>query len=83
MKLLKEILIKIDTGISDIEIVEREDSETKEKTYYPIFHYNIDKKNLEEPIVDNIETSDFFDVTYVSPVNTYKFLLNYNQNPIL
>lgn len=42
-----------------------------------------DKKNLEEPRVDNIETSDFFDVTYVSPVNTYKFLLNYNQNPIL
>ncbi len=41
---LKEILIKIDTGISDIEIVEREDSETKEKTYYPIFHYTIDKK---------------------------------------
>lgn len=41
---LKEILIKIDTGISDIKIFEREDQETKEKFYYPIFYYDIDKE---------------------------------------
>lgn len=41
---LKEILIKIDTGISDIEIIEKIDSETKEKTYYPIFNYKVNEK---------------------------------------
>ncbi|WP_146810471.1 hypothetical protein [Empedobacter brevis] len=41
------------------------------------------KKNIEESIVNNIETEDVFDIKYLSPVNTYKFLLNYNQNPIL
>lgn len=41
---LKEILTKIDTGISDIEIRERENSETKEKTYFPLFKYNVDEE---------------------------------------
>lgn len=41
---LKEILIKTDTGISDVEIQERIDLETKEKTYIPLFRYNVDEK---------------------------------------
>lgn len=39
---LKKILIKTDTGISDIEIKEKIDPETKVKSYYPIFNYIID-----------------------------------------
>lgn len=41
---LKEILTKIDTGILDIEIYERVNPETKEKTYYPIFTYKVDEE---------------------------------------
>ncbi|WP_291051027.1 MULTISPECIES: hypothetical protein [unclassified Empedobacter] len=42
-----------------------------------------DKKGMEESGVNNDETVDVFDITYISPKNTYKFLLNFNQNPIL
>lgn len=44
LNFLKEFLIKIDTGISDIEIIEKIDSEAKDKRYYPIFKYKIDKE---------------------------------------
>lgn len=42
-----------------------------------------EKKNVEEPGANDIENEEVFDVKYLSPVSTYKFLLNYNQNPIL
>ncbi len=41
---LKEILIKTDTGISDIEIHEKINPETKKVTYYPIFVYKVDEE---------------------------------------
>lgn len=41
---LKEILAKTDTGISNIEIREKVNPETKEKTYYPLFTYDVDEK---------------------------------------
>ena len=44
LEFLKEILLKTDTGISDIEINEVINPETKEKNYYPIFKYNIEGK---------------------------------------
>lgn len=41
---LKDILKKTDTGISDVKIRERINEETKEKSYYPIFFYNVEEK---------------------------------------
>ena len=42
---IKDILIKSDTGIKDIIIHEKEDKETDEVTYFPIFVYEIDGVN--------------------------------------
>jgi len=36
-------LQKADIGISTIEVFERKNKETREVTYFPIFHYNIDE----------------------------------------
>lgn len=41
---LKEVLRKIDTGISDIEILEDINVQTKEKIYHPIFNYKVDEE---------------------------------------
>ncbi|WP_323586752.1 AAA family ATPase [Aliarcobacter butzleri] len=48
LEFLKEILLKTDTGISNIEIHEMINPETKEKNYFPSFNYDIDgeTKNL-------------------------------------
>jgi hypothetical protein len=41
---VKDVLQKCDTGIDDIEIIEKEDKETAEKFYTPIFKFIVDKK---------------------------------------
>ncbi|MDD5372807.1 MAG: ATP-binding protein [Sulfurimonas sp.] len=43
-KFIKEILKKSDTGIEDIEILDKEDKETGEKEYFPIFYFSKSKK---------------------------------------
>ncbi len=45
LNFLKEIIIKIDTGISDIKVIENIDPETKKKSYHPIFSYKVDEKD--------------------------------------
>ncbi len=48
LKVITEFLQKADTGISNIEILERKNEETGELNYFPIFHYEVDedKKKL-------------------------------------
>lgn len=41
---LKDVLRKIDTGISDIEILEDINTQTNEKNYHPIFNYAVNEK---------------------------------------
>ena len=46
-KFVQEVLIKSDTGIKDIEILDRENKETGKKEYFPIFNYALGlKKNF-------------------------------------
>lgn len=45
LEFLNDVLVKTDTGISNVIIRERIDEETKEKSYYPIFNYDVSEED--------------------------------------